>query len=75
MELNFVTQRVMALCFPPGVDAATYRDNLREVAQMLHTKHGHSYMVGGNSPNTYFPRLHAKPYGPVATGARRPKVG
>ena len=53
MELNFVTQRVMALCFPPGVDAATYRDNLREVAQMLHTKHGHSYMVGGNSPNAY----------------------
>ncbi|XP_037068851.1 tensin-2-like [Pollicipes pollicipes] len=45
MELNFVTQRVMALCFPPGVDAATYRENLREVAQMLQTKHGDSYMI------------------------------
>ena len=46
MDLSFVTERILALSFPPDMNAASYREALHQAAGMLQTKHGDNYMVG-----------------------------
>jgi hypothetical protein len=45
MDLSFVTERILALSFPPEMDTSTYREALHQAASMLQTKHGDNYMV------------------------------
>lgn len=45
MDLSFVTERILALSFPPEMEAAAYREALHQAAGMLQTKHGDNYMV------------------------------
>ena len=45
MDLSFVTERILALSFPPDMNAASYREALHQAAGMLQTKHGDNYMV------------------------------
>lgn len=45
MDLSFVTERILALSFPPDIDPLDYRQGLHQAALMLQTKHGDNYMV------------------------------
>ena len=45
MDLSFVTERILALSFPPEMEPGVYRDALHQAANMLQTKHGDNYMV------------------------------
>lgn len=45
MDLSFVTERILALSFPPEIESSVYRDALHQAANMLQTKHGDNYMV------------------------------
>lgn len=45
MDLSFVTERILALSFPPEMDSMAYRDALHQASTMLQTKHGDNYMV------------------------------
>ncbi|KAL1123686.1 hypothetical protein AAG570_001459 [Ranatra chinensis] len=45
MDLSYVTERMLALWFPPEMGQSAYRQAHHEAAHMLHDKHGTSYMV------------------------------
>lgn len=45
MDLNYVTERIIALWFPTNGTPGSYRQGQRQVAHMLHSKHGDNYMV------------------------------
>ncbi|KPP61606.1 hypothetical protein Z043_120274 [Scleropages formosus] len=45
LELTYVTERIIALCFPRACAEDAYRANLQGVTRMLKSKHGDSYLV------------------------------
>lgn len=45
MDLNYVTERIIALWFPTSVSGPSYRRGQRQAAHMLRGKHGENYMV------------------------------
>lgn len=45
LDLVYVTERIIAISFPSTANEENFRSNLREVAQMLKSKHGGSYLV------------------------------
>lgn len=45
LDLVYVTERIIAVSFPSTANEENFRSNLREVAQMLKSKHGGSYLV------------------------------
>lgn len=45
LDLLYITERIIAVSFPSGVEEPSYAANLREVASMLRSKHGHNYLV------------------------------
>lgn len=47
LDLVYVTERIIAVSFPSTANEENFRSNLREVAQMLKSKHGGNYLVGG----------------------------
>lgn len=47
LDLVYVTERIIAVSFPSAANEENFRSNLREVAQMLKSKHGGNYLVGG----------------------------
>lgn len=46
-DLTYITERIISVFFPPALEEQRYRGNLREVAQMLKSKHEDKYMVKG----------------------------
>lgn len=45
LDLVYVTERIIAVSFPSTANEENFRNNLREVAQMLKSKHGGNYLV------------------------------
>uniref|UniRef100_A0A8C2ZAU6 Tensin 1b n=1 Tax=Cyclopterus lumpus TaxID=8103 RepID=A0A8C2ZAU6_CYCLU len=40
VDLVYITERIISVCFPAAADERTYTTNLKEVATMLRSKHG-----------------------------------
>ncbi len=45
VDLVYITERIISLCFPASADERSYTTNLKEVATMLRSKHGEQYLV------------------------------
>ncbi|XP_035161533.3 tensin-1 isoform X5 [Callithrix jacchus] len=45
LDLVYVTERIIAVSFPSTANEENFRSNLREVAQMLKSKHGGNYLL------------------------------
>uniref|UniRef100_A0A672YGT6 Tensin n=1 Tax=Sphaeramia orbicularis TaxID=375764 RepID=A0A672YGT6_9TELE len=45
LDLVYVTERIICVSFPSVVEENSYSCNLREVASMLRSKHGHNYLL------------------------------
>uniref|UniRef100_A0A8C0WBG2 Phosphatase tensin-type domain-containing protein n=1 Tax=Castor canadensis TaxID=51338 RepID=A0A8C0WBG2_CASCN len=45
LDLVYITERIIAVSFPSTANEENFRSNLREVAQMLKSKHGGSYLL------------------------------
>uniref|UniRef100_H3CSD8 Tensin 1 n=1 Tax=Tetraodon nigroviridis TaxID=99883 RepID=H3CSD8_TETNG len=45
VDLVYITERIISLCFPFGMEEQGYIANLTEVATMLRSKHGEHYLV------------------------------
>ncbi|XP_038303835.1 tensin-1 isoform X4 [Canis lupus familiaris] len=61
LDLVYVTERIIAVSFPSTANEENFRSNLREVAQMLKSKHGGSYLLFNLSERRPdITKLHAK---------------
>lgn len=58
LDLVYVTERIIAVSFPSTANEENFRSNLREVAQMLKSKHGGNYLVGGPHPSSCSLAVH-----------------
>lgn len=45
LDLIYITERIIAVAFAANTEEQAYSSNLREVAQMLRSKHGEHYLV------------------------------
>ncbi|XP_058468322.1 tensin-1 isoform X4 [Solea solea] len=45
VDLVYITERIISLSFPAGAEEQSYITNLKEVATMLHSKHGEHYLM------------------------------
>lgn len=45
LDLVYITERIIAVSFPSTATEENFQSNLREVAQMLKSKHGGNYLV------------------------------
>ncbi|XP_067890814.1 tensin-1 isoform X4 [Heterodontus francisci] len=74
LDLTYITERIISVSFPTGVEEQGYRANLKEVAQMLMSKHGENYLLFNLSEQRHdinklnpkvvdfgWPDLHAPP--------------
>lgn len=50
VDLVYITERIISLCFPAGAEERSYTTNLTEVASMLRSKHGEHYLVSPAPP-------------------------
>lgn len=57
LDLVYVTERIIAVSFPSTANEENFRNNLREVAQMLKSKHGGNYLVRTGLPSVCPVRL------------------
>ncbi|XP_040913985.1 tensin-1 isoform X7 [Toxotes jaculatrix] len=53
LDLIYITERIISVSFPSSVDEQSYAANLREVASMLRSKHGHNYLLFNLSEKRY----------------------
>ncbi|XP_021163404.2 tensin-1 isoform X4 [Fundulus heteroclitus] len=53
LDLIYITERIIAVSFPSSVEEQSYAANLREVASMLRSKHGHNYLLFNLSEKRY----------------------
>uniref|UniRef100_A0A8C5KSZ3 Tensin-1 n=1 Tax=Jaculus jaculus TaxID=51337 RepID=A0A8C5KSZ3_JACJA len=61
LDLVYITERIIAVSFPSTANEENFRSNLREVAQMLKSKHGGSYLLFNLSERRPdITKLHAK---------------
>ncbi|XP_060049898.1 tensin-1 isoform X2 [Erinaceus europaeus] len=61
LDLVYVTERIIAVSFSSSANEDTFRSNLRQVAQMLSSKHGGSYLLFNLSERRPdITKLHAK---------------
>ncbi|XP_044299271.1 tensin-2 isoform X3 [Varanus komodoensis] len=73
-DLIYITERIISVFFPPALEEQRYRSNLREVAQMLKSKHEDKHMLFNLSEKRHdiirlnpkvqdfgWPDLHAPP--------------
>ncbi|XP_063093547.1 tensin-1 isoform X6 [Cavia porcellus] len=61
LDLVYVTERIIAVSFPSTAKEENFRSNLREVAQMLKSKHGGNYLLFNLSERRPdITKLHAK---------------
>ncbi|XP_072324681.1 tensin-1 isoform X3 [Scyliorhinus torazame] len=74
LDLTYITERIISVSFPSGVEEQGYHANLKEVAQMLMSKHGENYLLFNLSEQRHdinklnpkvldfgWPDLHAPP--------------
>ncbi|XP_041056586.1 tensin isoform X3 [Carcharodon carcharias] len=74
LDLTYITERIISVSFPSGAEEQGYRANLKEVAQMLMSKHGENYLLFNLSEQRHdisklnpkvvdfgWPDLHAPP--------------
>ncbi|MEQ2178555.1 hypothetical protein GOODEAATRI_015284 [Goodea atripinnis] len=54
LDLIYITERIISVSFPSSVEEQSYAANLREVASMLRSKHGHNYLVQQHGPVVCF---------------------
>uniref|UniRef100_A0AAZ3PA89 Phosphatase tensin-type domain-containing protein n=1 Tax=Oncorhynchus tshawytscha TaxID=74940 RepID=A0AAZ3PA89_ONCTS len=45
IDLDYITERIITVSFPQACPDQTYLQHLRDITQMLKSKHGHNYMV------------------------------
>ncbi|XP_068446571.1 tensin-1 isoform X5 [Clinocottus analis] len=45
VDLVYITERIISVCFPAAAEERSYTTNLKEVATMLRSKHGEHYLV------------------------------
>ncbi|XP_068165030.1 tensin-1 isoform X2 [Antennarius striatus] len=45
VDLVYITERIISVCFPASAEERSYTANLKEVASMLWSKHGEHYLV------------------------------
>ncbi|XP_077011199.1 tensin-1 isoform X5 [Tamandua tetradactyla] len=61
LDLVYVTERIIAVSFPSTANEDNFQSNLREVAQMLKSKHGGNYLLFNLSERRPdITKLHAK---------------
>ncbi|XP_005986199.1 tensin-2 isoform X1 [Latimeria chalumnae] len=73
-DLTYITERIISVFFPPALEEQRYRGNLKEVAQMLKSKHDDKYLLFNLSEKRHdisrlnpkvhnfgWPNLHAPP--------------
>ncbi|XP_065818582.1 tensin-1 isoform X11 [Labrus bergylta] len=61
LDLVYITERIISVSFPGSVEEQSYTNNLREVASMLRSKHGHNYLLFNLSEKRYdISQLHPK---------------
>ncbi|XP_041662259.1 tensin-1 isoform X3 [Cheilinus undulatus] len=61
LDLVYITERIISVSFPSSVEEQSYAANLREVASMLRSKHGHNYLLFNLSEKRYdIGQLHPK---------------
>ncbi|XP_074551743.1 tensin-1 isoform X4 [Halichoeres trimaculatus] len=61
LDLVYITERIISVSFPSSVEEQSYAANLREVASMLRSKHGHNYLLFNLSEKRYdISQLHPK---------------
>ncbi|XP_063744524.1 tensin-1 isoform X5 [Eleginops maclovinus] len=53
LDLLYITERIISVSFPSSVEEQSYAANLREVASMLRSKHGHNYLLFNLSEKRY----------------------
>ncbi|CAL8240647.1 unnamed protein product [Merluccius merluccius] len=53
VDLVYITERIISVSFPSSVEEQSYAANLREVATMLRSKHGHNYLLFNLSDKRY----------------------
>ncbi|XP_078142013.1 tensin 1b isoform X1 [Centroberyx gerrardi] len=53
VDLVYITERIISVSFPSAVEEQSYAVNLREVASMLRSKHGHNYLLFNLSEKRY----------------------
>ncbi|XP_059198423.1 tensin-1 isoform X1 [Centropristis striata] len=53
LDLIYITERIISVSFPSSVEEQSYATNLREVASMLRSKHGHNYLLFNLSEKRY----------------------
>ncbi|XP_061579856.1 tensin-1 isoform X1 [Cololabis saira] len=53
LDLIYITERIISVSFPSGVEEQSYAANLREVASMLRSKHAHNYLLFNLSEKRY----------------------
>ncbi|XP_055360893.1 tensin-1 isoform X7 [Betta splendens] len=53
LDLVYITERIISVSFPSSVEEQSYAANLREVASMLRSKHGHNYLLFNLSEKRY----------------------
>ncbi|XP_049623973.1 tensin-1 [Suncus etruscus] len=61
LDLVYITERIIAVSFPSTTTEENFQSNLREVAQMLKSKHGGNYLLFNLSERRAdITKLHAK---------------
>ncbi|XP_057708331.1 tensin-1 isoform X3 [Corythoichthys intestinalis] len=61
LDLLYITERIISVSFPSSAEEPSYAANLREVASMLRSKHGHNYLLFNLSEKRYdIGELHSK---------------
>uniref|UniRef100_UPI0037E90DC4 tensin-1 n=1 Tax=Semicossyphus pulcher TaxID=241346 RepID=UPI0037E90DC4 len=45
VDLVYITERIISVCFPAGAEERSYIQHLKEVATMLRSKHGENYLM------------------------------
>uniref|UniRef100_A0A674IXN8 Uncharacterized protein n=1 Tax=Terrapene triunguis TaxID=2587831 RepID=A0A674IXN8_9SAUR len=50
LDLVYITERIIAVSYPSSAEEQNFRSNLKEVAQMLKSKHGDNYLVRDIAP-------------------------
>ncbi|XP_062435292.1 tensin-1 isoform X8 [Rhea pennata] len=61
LDLVYITERIIAVSYPSTAEEHNFRSNLREVAHMLKSKHGDSYVLFNLSERRHdINKLHPK---------------
>ncbi|XP_010218338.1 PREDICTED: tensin-like [Tinamus guttatus] len=61
LDLVYITERIIAVSYPSAAEEHSFRSNLREVAHMLRSKHGDSYVLFNLSESRHdINKLHPK---------------